>query len=312
MPTIEANGLAVHHTAEGAGPPMVLLHGATSSALEDWSAQRPLFRRAFRIYLPDARGHAGTRWDAADGFSRDLLVDDLTAFVDALGLRTFHLVGFSMGAMTALTFATRHPERLRTLLISGIDIQREPRASVARRLMDPERIEREEPAWAARLEERHGPIQGPDAWKRLLPAIAADVGRQALLSPQELRRVRLPVLLVYGDRDVFVPVDHAVAIYRQLPDARLLIAPDCDHQVMASRPRLFNEAAELFYRGTEHQARARAGFGPPVASTRRGAGEAVLDAPQGSQDRTIRGGARAPMPTRLNAEPAEPADDEVA
>jgi fermentation-respiration switch protein FrsA (DUF1100 family) len=66
---------------------------------------------------------------------------------------------------------------------------------------------------------------------------------QPLLTPEELRRARLPILLVYGDRDVFVPADHAVAIYRQLPDARLLIAPDSPHQVMVSQPALFNQAA---------------------------------------------------------------------
>ena len=131
MPTVRANGLDVSYTVEGAGPPVVMLHGATSTSAEDWSAQRPLFRKAFRMYLVDARGHGGTKWDVADGFNRDLLVDDLLAFVDALSLATFHVVGFSMGAMTALTFATRHPERLRTAMICGIDVVREPRASVA-------------------------------------------------------------------------------------------------------------------------------------------------------------------------------------
>ena len=169
-----------------------MLHGATSAALEDWAAQRPLFRKAFRLYLVDARGHAGTKWDVRDGFTRDMMVDDLLAFADALGLETFHLVGFSMGAMTALTFATRYPERLRTAIISGIDIVREPRSSVARRLMDPERIEREEPAWAAQLEKRHGPVQGEGAWKRLLPAIVDDVAAQPLLTFEDLRRIRLP------------------------------------------------------------------------------------------------------------------------
>ena len=173
--TIRANGIDVSYTVEGAGPPLVMLHGATSSSAEDWSAQRPLFRKAFRVYLVDARGHGGTKWDVRDGFDRDMLVDDLLAFVDALGLATFHVVGFSMGAMTALTFATRYPERLRTAIICGIDIVREPRTSVAKRLMDPERIEREEPEWAAQLEKRHGPVQGEGAWQRLLPAIADDV-----------------------------------------------------------------------------------------------------------------------------------------
>ncbi|MCJ7442368.1 MAG: alpha/beta hydrolase, partial [Thermoanaerobaculaceae bacterium] len=49
--------------------------------------------------------------DAADGFEAEWLVDDLEAFVDAVGLRTFHLVGYSMGAMTALGYAVRAPER---------------------------------------------------------------------------------------------------------------------------------------------------------------------------------------------------------
>jgi len=248
-----------------------MLHGATSTAEEDWSAQRPLFRKAFRIHLIDARGHGRTRWDVRNGFNRDMLVDDLLGFADALGLQTFHVVGFSMGAMTALTFATRYPERLRTAIICGIDIQREPRSSVARRLMDPERILREEPVWAAQLERRHV-AQGEGAWQRLLPAIVEDVAGQELLTFSELRRARLPVLLVYGDRDVFVPADHAVAIYRQLPDARLLIAPDSPHQVMVSQPALFNQAAANFYRSTEPVARQRAERGAHA-----GDGAALLD-----------------------------------
>jgi pimeloyl-ACP methyl ester carboxylesterase len=198
-----------------------------------------------------------------------MLVDDLLAFADALELTTFHVVAFSMGAMTALTFATRHPDRLRTAVICGIDIVREPRTSVARRLMDPDRIEREEPRWAARLEKRHAPVQGEGAWQRLLRAIVDDVESAPLLTPAELRKARLPILLAYGDRDVFVPTDHAVAIHRQLPDARLLVAPDTPHQVMVSQPALFNQAAAVFYRSTEQIARERAELGGRALSARR-------------------------------------------
>jgi len=258
MPTVDANGITINYTVEGAGPPLVMLHGATSAPLEDWAAQRPAFRRAFRIYLPDARGHAGTKWDVRHGFASDMLVDDLLGFVDGLGLSTFHVVGFSMGAMTALTFATLYPERLRTAIITGIDVERMPRTRVARRLMDPERIVHDEPAWAEQLERRHGPVQGPGAWQHLLRAIAEDVAVQPLLMPDDLRRVRLPVQLVYGDRDIFAPVDHAVAIYRQLPDARLMVVPNSPHPVMVSQPNLFNQAAAAFYRSTEQEARRRA------------------------------------------------------
>lgn len=265
MPTVHANGLDIGYEVHGAGPPLLMLHGASSSGREDFAAQVPLFAKAFQVLLPDARGHATTRWDVAQGWSYGQLVDDVAAFADALGMTTFHVVGFSMGAMTALQFAARWPERLRTLIVAGITTQREPRASVARRLMDPDWIDRNEPARAAVLARRHDPIQGVDAWRRLLPAIAHDVAVQPLLGPRDLRRIELPALVAVGDRDVFAPVDHAWGLARQLPDGRLLVAPDCPHEIVARRPALFNEACGEFYRSTETIARGRSsGAGRPA------------------------------------------------
>jgi pimeloyl-ACP methyl ester carboxylesterase len=257
VPIVHANGIDIGYEVHGAGPPLVLLHGATSSGREDFAAQVPLFSKAFQVFLPDARGHATTRWDAANGWTYAQLVDDVAAFADALGLTTFHLLGFSMGAMTGLQFGVRWPERLRTLIVAGITTQREPRTSVARRLMDPEWIDRNDPGRAAALSRRHDPVQGVGAWRTLLPAIAHDVAVQPLLSPRDLRRIELPAMVAVGDRDVFVPVDHAWGLARQLPDARLLVSPDCPHEIMARRPALFNEACAEFYRSTEAIARGR-------------------------------------------------------
>ena len=212
----------------------------------------------FRVHLPDARGHGTTRWDPAAGFRAEWLVDDLVAFADALGLTSFHLLGFSMGAMTALGFAVRHPERVRTLVLAGIAPEREPRASVARRLLDPARIERDDPAWAARLARQHDPVQGSGAWRRLLPAIAADAATQPLFAPRDLRAITAPALVTCGDRDPFVPVDQAWRLARQVADGRLLVVPDCGHEVMSQCPGLLNEALESFYRSTASVARERA------------------------------------------------------
>ncbi len=261
--SIVAGGLEIGFDVHGAGPPLVMLHGATSTGREDFAAQVPSFSKAFRLYLPDARGHGSTRYDVMAGFDYGMLVDDALAFVDALGLDTFHLLGFSMGAMTALQFAVRHPARLRTLVIVGITTQREPRASVVRRLMDPDRVDRQDPAWGALLGRRHDPVQGAGAWRRLLPAIAADVMAQELLGPRDLRRISVPALVAVGDHDPFVPVDHAWGLMRQLPDARLFVAPGCGHEVMVRRPGLFNEACAGFYRSTEKIAQTIAGHKAP-------------------------------------------------
>jgi pimeloyl-ACP methyl ester carboxylesterase len=299
VPSIRANGLEIGYEVAGAGPPLVMLHGASSSGPDCFAHQVPLFERAFRCYLPDARGHAATRWDAAAGFRSEWLVDDLVAFSDALGLDTFHLLGFSMGAATALGFAARHPERLRTLVLVGISPQREPRASVARRLFDPERILRQDPAWAEELARRHDPVQGEGAWKRLLPAVAHDVGAQELQGPVELLRIDAPTLVVAGDRDPFVPVDHAWRLKRQLPDARLLITPDCGHEVMLRRPVLFNEALAGFYRSTEtvavRRSQGRMGVTAAPRALRDGAGSSSGDGSSSRDGSSSHGGLAGPI-----------------
>jgi pimeloyl-ACP methyl ester carboxylesterase len=269
VPTVAANGLEIAYETHGSGPPLVMLHGATSIGREDFAAQIPLFSKRFQLILPDARGHGHTRWDAAQGFRYDWLVEDLAAFTESLGLETFHLLGFSMGAMTALQFATALPERLRTLVVIGISPQREPRASVARRLMDPRRADVDDPDWGAVLARRHDAGQGTGAWRTLLPAIAADVAVQPLLTPAELHAIDMPAMIVCGDRDPFVPIGHAWELERQLPDGRLFVAPECGHEVMTKRPALFNEALSGFYRATEAAATSRAGeaAAPPVAAT---------------------------------------------
>jgi pimeloyl-ACP methyl ester carboxylesterase len=258
MPTIPANGLRIAYEEIGSGPPLVMLHGASTTGRASFAAQIPVLAESFQLFLPDARGHGRTRWDAADGFEAEWLVNDLEAFVDGLGLRTFHLLGYSMGAMTALGFAVRASERLRTLVVAGITAAREPRARVGRRLMDPERITRDDPGWAAEMALTIDAAQGPGAWRRLLPAIAADIETQPLLTPGELRGITPPTLVIVGDRDPLVPVGQAWELSRQVRDGRLFVAPDSGHDVLARRPALALEALRGFYRSTEAIAAARA------------------------------------------------------
>jgi pimeloyl-ACP methyl ester carboxylesterase len=258
MPTISANGIDIGYDVHGSGPPLVMLHGAASAGREDWAAQVPLLSKAFRIYLPDARGHATTRGEAAQGITGEMLLADLEGFIDALHLETLHLAGFSMGAMTALWYATRHPERLRTLLVAGIGLEREPRASVARALMNPDRRPATGPLSEAALARRHDPFQGAGAWRSLLVALAADIAGAPGPTPAELHRVELPVLVAVGDRDSFVPVDQAWALARQVPAGRLLVVPDGPHEVMVRHPAIFNAATEAFYRSTAETAGRRA------------------------------------------------------
>jgi pimeloyl-ACP methyl ester carboxylesterase len=250
MPTLRANDLEIAYEEIGTGPPLVLLHGASTTGRQTFAPLIPVLAESFRLILPDARGHGRTRWDAANGFKAEWLVDDLSALVDRLDLGTFDLIGYSMGAMTALGFAVAAPDRLRSLVVVGITTAREPRASVGRRLMDPARILRSDPGWAAEMTATIDAAQGHGAWHRLLPAIAADIETQPLLTPGELRGISAPTLVVVGDRDPLVPVGQAWDLSRQVRDGRLFVAPDSGHDVLIRRPALAIEAVRGFYRST--------------------------------------------------------------
>ena len=78
------------------------------------------------------------------------------------------------------------------------------------------------------------------------------------MTPREIHRIDAPALVVVGDRDPVVPVDHAWGLQRQLGRARLLVVPDCGHDVAAKRPGILNEALSGFYRATESVAAQRA------------------------------------------------------
>ena len=120
--------------------------------------------------------------------------------------------------MTALAFAARNPERLRTLVVAGIThgarAQRQRRATA------------DGPGSTAgdRATERGG----PGATSRRRPGsrrVAGTAARHLVghrrpsrsSTPGDLRRIDLPAMVAVGDRDPFVPVDHAWGLMRQLP-----------------------------------------------------------------------------------------------
>jgi pimeloyl-ACP methyl ester carboxylesterase len=264
MSTIEANGRATEYEVDGAGPPLVLLHGATGSGNVHFAPLRTALTARFRCFMPDARGHGGTGWADGESWTTTDLVADLDAFVDAVGLSTFHLLGYSMGGMTALHHAARFPDRIRSLVAISITPEREPRLAVGRALMDPDRIERDDPEWAARLAARHDPAHGPRSWRRLLDAIVADIAEQPLLTPHELRQIDAPTLVVTGDRDPFVPIAEAAGLARQVLDGRLLVLPDVGHDSLVEHVPVLEAALLDFYRSTESVARDRARDASPM------------------------------------------------
>jgi 3-oxoadipate enol-lactonase len=109
---IKANGISFHCRVDGRdGAPWLVLSNSLATNLSMWDAETEALRDDFHILRYDQRGHGET--DAPEGaYPFDQLVSDAVALFDALKIGRAHFVGLSMGGMTAIGLAEKHPDRL--------------------------------------------------------------------------------------------------------------------------------------------------------------------------------------------------------
>src|SRR5262249_22413031 len=85
-----------------------------------WNAWMPLLTRRFRVLRPDTRGFGrSTPMPVDHKWSVEELIADFARFADRLGIERFHLFGAKVGGGLAMRFAATHPERVRTLTVTG-------------------------------------------------------------------------------------------------------------------------------------------------------------------------------------------------
>src|ERR1700719_981653 len=108
---ISANGINFNTRIDGPeGAPWLILSNSLMTNLSMWDEQVTALKDRYRILRYDQRGHGGT--DAPAGpYNFDLLAADVIALMDALAIKRAHFAGISMGGMTALLLAQRHPQR---------------------------------------------------------------------------------------------------------------------------------------------------------------------------------------------------------
>lgn len=128
MPTvIRPNAPSLHYSIFdctdpwGDAPYLFLQHGYGRNG-GFWYQWIPQLCRQFRVVCPDLRGHgqSGRQFDLDSGFTLETLSDDVIAIADALGAKTFHYAGESIGGLVGLATAGRYPDRVATLTnVSG-------------------------------------------------------------------------------------------------------------------------------------------------------------------------------------------------
>jgi pimeloyl-ACP methyl ester carboxylesterase len=255
------DGVNVHYRDEGSGPPLVLLHGTSSTLYtwDGWVSQLASKRRLIRLDLPGG-GLTGPAPDHDYGDPRFVRI--VVALMDRLGIDRADVAGNSRGGRIAIDLALEHPDRVRSLIL--IDSRGLPGAEPtaldaivcspigrALRWITPRAFIRRSIAGVygdpARLRE--------DAIDRYYDLFRREGNRAALremLCAREpsvegrLLELRLPVLLQWGERDRRVPVAFGRRFAEGIPGARLVVYGSAGHLPMEELPEETARDAEAF------------------------------------------------------------------
>jgi pyruvate dehydrogenase E2 component (dihydrolipoamide acetyltransferase) len=202
------------------GDAVVLLHGFGGD-LNNWLFAAPALAEGHTVYALELPGHGGSSKDVGDG-TVDAFAATLGGFLDALGIGETHLVGLSLGGAVAVTYASAHPERVRSLVLVasagfGDEIDGEYVeafvTSQSRRELKPylERLFADPAVVTRQLVEdvlRYKRLDGVTEALRKVADAAFPDGRQAV-------RVRvpeaIPTLVVWGEDDRIIPAAHAAS-----------------------------------------------------------------------------------------------------
>ncbi|RXK86125.1 alpha/beta fold hydrolase [Filimonas effusa] len=215
---------------------LLMLHGAIGASCQLKAIAGELSER-YDVHLLDFPGHGGEALPA-ESFSIPLFADAARNYIQDHNLVQPMVFGYSMGGYVAMYLASRHPELLSRIVTLGTKFHwNETSAAREVKMLDPAVIAEKVPAFAAALKTMHA----PNDWKQVLHNTAdmlLNMGRDNLLTPADFQNIKLPCLLMQGDRDKMVTFDETIATYKKLPDARLAVLPNTPHPMEQVNPSL--------------------------------------------------------------------------
>ena len=244
---VEVNGVNYYYEVHGQGEPLLLLHGGLGS-IDMFGPVLPILAEKRQVIGVDLHGHGRTTLGDRPISLIDM-GDDMAAVLRHLGYRQVDVLGYSMGAGVAFRLAVQHPDAVRRLVLASgafaqdgfypemLPMQAQVGAGMAEMM-------KETPMYKSYVAVAPNPSDFP----KLLDRMGA-LMRTPYNWAEDVKTLKMPVMLVYGDSDMFRP-EHIVQFYQLLggglKDAgwmrehmsknRLAILPDLTHYEMFASP----------------------------------------------------------------------------
>jgi pimeloyl-ACP methyl ester carboxylesterase len=243
-------------------PSLVLLHGFGAS-LQTWDAWAGELEKDRRVLRFDVPGFGLSGPAANNDYSDAADVARLLALLEQLGLQQVALGGHSMGGRIAWNFAAAHPERVSHLILVSPDGFPDPNSTSQNTYKVSPMLglmKYSLPTWALKM--GVAPAYGdeslltPQVMRRYHDMMRAPGVRAAAMERMRqsrninplplLQSLKMPVLLLWGEKDAFIPISNAQDYLKAIPQAALVSIPNAGHVVHEEAPMASVQAVKAF------------------------------------------------------------------
>jgi len=214
-------GLDIHYLVGGKGPPLILIHGAATTAEEAWVYNLQPLAQHHRIYAPDLVGHGKSDRPKVD-YTLPLFVAFFQDFVTALGLEKASLMGHSLGGGIAMAFTLNHPDRVDKLILidsAGIEEDIALPGKLLLPLFTAKAKLRSDETYLSMVRSKD---KGPNVFRDKLPEIMA------------------PTLILWAKWDGYLPVKQAHEAHSLIINSTLHVFEHSWHAPQKEQPEEFN------------------------------------------------------------------------
>lgn len=243
MSHVTNDALKLHYETEGAGPPVLFLHGYTSS-IALWRDQVPVFSLLYRLILMDLRGHGESEGTGINGYSLAALAGDALAVLDQEGVERATIVGHSMGGMVAQELLARHGDRVGAAVFSSTTCK-----APAREYFQPV-VE-----WAVKLGDIPAAERAADPLTRscrpVSEATARGCGEMHINMENfadALNGSTTPCIVIRGSEEAGTILSGSSMLLDALPNAQEAVIEGAGHVPQITHPAAYNDVLAGFLR----------------------------------------------------------------
>ncbi len=228
---IKIHGRRAHYLKAGRGPAVILIHGGASDA-RDWTGTMEALGDRFSFYALDLLGYGESERNETGYYLTDF-TEFLLGFIDVLNLKKPVLAGHSLGGRFCLELAIKQPEKVSKLVL--IDTTGFGSLSALGTVL-------QYFFWIWRKIKRQ---------KQPFPTFLMKPGEKFHhnYSSEELQRLKIPTLVVWKSRDLYLPVTIARRAVKKIPGAKLAVVKGTGHAPHKGDTETFNKILSDFLDG---------------------------------------------------------------